>query len=310
VKEVTIGPLNGNSKADEIDSNNNEHRVVYTLFEEIQNFSNHTGSVKTLSLHASKDAAARSMRAQFDRSDFLKNEYNLLMEDLEEPAIFADATLQNLDGYNSVFKVNAAGNPVFLHAYNDESSKRTELSILEMTIEGPLASTFFDFKLVADLVILHTGITRVLADIIAEYTAPSLFIFEHTSMLPDEGAFAESSDLLALEGGSAPSPELAEATIRDAIRKSELRRIVDVRKEGVWNLCKLIMCTSDDTKTDLLSEYGIDRFDVRRASNGALVSVTIAYDVEHSEDSYKEEETFCFRETVSGSGRYNQIIHI
>jgi hypothetical protein len=70
------------------------------------------------------------------------------------------------------------------------------------------------------------------------------------------------------------------------------------------------MCTSDDTKTDLLSEYGIDCFDVHRASNGALVSVTIAYDVEHSEDSYTEEETFCFRETVSGSGRYNHSIHV
>jgi hypothetical protein len=283
---------------------------VYTLFEEIQDYSQHT-SIKTLSLHDTKNAAARAMRAQFDRNIFLKNEYNLLIKDLEEPASVVGTPLQNLGYGEFECKVNAAGDPVHLCFYDENSIKYESLVILEKTIKGPFARTFFDRKPVADLVILHTGITRVLADIIAEYAVPSLFIFEHTEMCAEEGAVAHTSELLALEGGSAPSPESAEATIRDAIcMSSELNDIVERRNKDVWDLCKLIMCTSSDAMTDLLSEYGIDRFDVRRASNGALVSVTIAYDVDYGERTLTDEETFCFRETVSGSGRYNQTIHV
>jgi hypothetical protein len=174
VKEVTVGPLNGNSETDKTDSNNGKSRVVYTLFEQIQNFNEHTGSMKTLSLHATKDAAVRAMCAQFDHNAFPKNEYNLSMEYNEKPAIVDGAPLRNFSHDGFYCKVNAAGDPVHLSAYDEESGKYEKLSIREKTIKGPFASTFFDLKLVADLVILHTGITRVLADIIAEYATHSL----------------------------------------------------------------------------------------------------------------------------------------
>jgi hypothetical protein len=209
--------------------------VVYALAEDSQWHGE--GGERHLSLHASKNSAARAMRALFDRGSGAFNTiYDIVMGDKGLPASAAGEPLLQFEDNPDFFEciVNDDGNPVHLF-FNSKEGTET-LSINEKTIGGPLGF-YFDRNLVADIIISTTGVTRVLADVIADYTIPAVYLFEHTVSGAD-GNFSDeiwSSSLLAAPGGAAPSKEFAKTYIANAVRQSsEMRHYVGRKMFGRW----------------------------------------------------------------------------
>jgi hypothetical protein len=269
--------------------------TVFALVEESQ-YGYEGGDVKTLLVHASKDAAARAMRKMFDCDyNSFQMMYNMAIGEHDDGSNAVKGTpLQEYDAPELfVCETNAAGDPVFLSQYHEETGGESyKLSISAKTIQGP-AAYLFDREPVKNLIISSIGVTRVLSEIISDYAVPSVFLFKCIETITYEGP-AGSSKLIAMDGGNAPSLEQAEATIRDALAHSELSQ----RCHGTdaWILCQSFIDSEDAA---LYDENGICSVDSEFALNGALVSVKITYD-DLGEAPCVVSEEFSFSKRAAG----------
>jgi hypothetical protein len=209
--------------------------------------------------------------------------------------------------------VNDDGNPVHLFVRDEEGGET--LSIEEKSLKGPLASVF-DRNLVVDIIISTTGATRCLADVIADYTIPSVYLFKHIiqrRVMPprrSDGAWWEeeiaSSSLLAAPGDAVPSPEFAKTHLANAVRQSSKIRLC-VGDKDVWAVVVSILraTSKNELQTIIDSLQGIRSVTgATSKTNGALVKIHIAYNNDKMGEICSEKFVFC---AVAGGG-YKQTI--
>jgi hypothetical protein len=219
-----------NDSDNDSDSKTAGKGVVYALVE--TTLSSDDGGESITSLHASKESAARAMRRQFDSHHASK--YDEVMAKQKKPPSVKGEPLQNVEEryFCDVFeiRVNTSGNPIYINEVGYDGMRTDKMSIVAKTIQGPLAF-HFDRDMLVTTIISVTGVTRVLADIIADYAVlPKVYLFEHSGYSYDDMSRSQTgpSTLYAADGGAAPPPKFCDEIIRDAICKSsELRDLVD-----------------------------------------------------------------------------------